>query len=170
MRIHELRDRLKAKFPQARLELDEPSSPKGSTFLNVEYDGQAIAVEWRSDFGFGLSSHDPDSYGDGHDEVVGSVDAAFARIVQLLETRTRTKPPGCVRLRELRASRGMTQAEVAKLMELQQNHISRIESGRDLHLSTLRSLVAAMGGELVVLAHFADGDKRLDLDELAPSK
>lgn len=170
MKIHELRDERKARFPRAEVELDEASGPDGSAFLNVELDDQAIVVQWRSGFGFRLSSFDPDSYGDGCDEVVGSLEAAFARVVRLLETNTRTQAPECVGLRELRASRGLTQADVARAMELQRSHISRFESGRDFQVSTLRSLAAAMGGEFVVLVRFPDGDKRLNLDELAQSK
>jgi DNA-binding XRE family transcriptional regulator len=60
-------------------------------------------------------------------------------------------------LAELRAQRGVTQQDVAGKLGVTQANISRIEHEEDLYLSTLRSYVAALGGELEVNAVFADG-------------
>jgi hypothetical protein len=46
---------------------------------------------------------------------------------------------------------------MAEILGVTQVNTSRIEHEEDLHLSTLRSYVAALGGELEVNAVFPDG-------------
>jgi len=60
-------------------------------------------------------------------------------------------------LAELRSRRGLNQSAVAEALGVTQANISRIEHGEDLYLATLRSYVAALGGELEVNAVFPDG-------------
>jgi DNA-binding XRE family transcriptional regulator len=57
-------------------------------------------------------------------------------------------------LRELRKKREMTQAQLAKSLGVKQEQVSRSESRADVHLSTLKRSIEAMGGELIVLAQF----------------
>ena len=64
-------------------------------------------------------------------------------------------------LAEVRNMSGKTQVEVASALEKVQSEISRIESQDDWLLSTLKSYVEALGGELEVVAVL--GDKRLRL-------
>jgi DNA-binding XRE family transcriptional regulator len=60
-------------------------------------------------------------------------------------------------MRELRKARNITQVQLAKALGVKQEQISRIEKRTDLHLSTLRRAVEAMGGELILSAKFPDG-------------
>lgn len=60
-------------------------------------------------------------------------------------------------MRELRKARKMTQTVLAKTLGVKQEQISRIEKRTDLHISTLRRAVEAMGGELTLMAKFPDG-------------
>lgn len=64
-------------------------------------------------------------------------------------------------LRGLRELLGKTQQEIATLLERSQGQVSETESRQDIRLSTLRSYVEALGGELEVIATF--GDKRIKL-------
>ena len=64
-------------------------------------------------------------------------------------------------LRELRELLGKTQQEIAVLIERSQGQVSETERRQDLRLSTLRSYVEALGGELEVIASF--GDKLIKL-------
>ena len=64
-------------------------------------------------------------------------------------------------LRGLREQLGKTQQEIAVLLERSQSQVSETERRRDVRLSTLRSYVEALGGELEVIATF--GDKRIKL-------
>jgi len=60
-------------------------------------------------------------------------------------------------MRELRKARNITQVQLAKTLGVKQEQVSRIEKRTDLHLSTLRRAVEAMGGELILSAKFPDG-------------
>lgn len=59
-------------------------------------------------------------------------------------------------LRELRQSLGITQAQLSAALGISQPLVSQMESRTDLHLTTLRRVVAALGGELDVIARFPD--------------
>lgn len=60
-------------------------------------------------------------------------------------------------MRELRKARKITQVQMAKALGIKQEQISRLEKRTDLHLSTLRRSIEAMGGELTLIANFPDG-------------
>jgi len=64
---------------------------------------------------------------------------------------------------QLRNAREMTQARLAEILEMDQGNISKLEKRTDMYLSTLRSYIEAMGGELEIRAVFPDGDVKIDL-------
>jgi len=66
-------------------------------------------------------------------------------------------------LQHLRNAREMTQERLAEVLEMDQGNISKLEKRTDMYLSTLRSYVEAMGGELEIRAVFPDGDVKIDL-------
>jgi DNA-binding XRE family transcriptional regulator len=59
-------------------------------------------------------------------------------------------------LRDLRLARKLTQEKLAELLHIRQEGVSRLEKRSDLHLSTLRDMVQAMGGELRLVVEFPD--------------
>jgi hypothetical protein len=59
-------------------------------------------------------------------------------------------------LRDLRRAFDQTQVRLARQMGVKQETISRLEKRSDMLLSTLRSYVEAMGGELELVARFPD--------------
>jgi Mg2+ and Co2+ transporter CorA len=59
---------------------------------------------------------------------------------------------------DLRRARKQTQVEVAKMLGITQDSVSRLEQRTDLLLSTLRNYVAALGGRLSLIAEFPDQD------------
>ena len=59
-------------------------------------------------------------------------------------------------LRELRKSRGLTQTELARRLRKGQELVSRIEQRQDLLLSTLRTYISSLGGELELICRFRD--------------
>jgi transcriptional regulator with XRE-family HTH domain len=59
-------------------------------------------------------------------------------------------------LRDLRLARKLTQEKMAELLQIRQEGVSRIEKRSDLHLSTLRQVIQAMGGELRLVVEFPD--------------
>ena len=64
-------------------------------------------------------------------------------------------------LRELREAAGKTQEELAAALKKAQSEISRVEGRSDYRLSTLQRYVAALGGELEIVAKF--GNRRVRL-------
>jgi DNA-binding XRE family transcriptional regulator len=61
-------------------------------------------------------------------------------------------------LYELRRARGLSQECIAKTLNVSQANVSKIEKRTDLYISTLRSHIRAMGGELEIKAKFSDGE------------
>jgi transcriptional regulator with XRE-family HTH domain len=59
-------------------------------------------------------------------------------------------------LQDMRKARKLTQESMAKLLGIRQDSVSRLEKRADLLLSTLRSYVKAMGGDLKLVAEFPD--------------
>lgn len=64
-------------------------------------------------------------------------------------------------LAELRRARGLSQKALAEALGVQQPSIARLEKRTDMYVSTLRSHIEAMGGELEVVARFPDGSIRI---------
>jgi len=64
-------------------------------------------------------------------------------------------------LNELRNARGLSQKVLAEALHIQQPAIAKMEKRADMYISTLRSHIEAMGGELEVIARFPDGDVRI---------
>jgi len=64
-------------------------------------------------------------------------------------------------LNELRNARGLSQQTLAEALRIQQPAIAKIEKRTDMHISTLRNYIRAMGGELDIIARFPDGDVRI---------
>jgi hypothetical protein len=79
------------------------------------------------------------------DEVIGGlpkqrrarIDARYREIRDEVES-----------LRELRKAAGKAQVEIATTLRIKQPSVSKIEKQTDMYLSTLRSYVEAIGGEL----------------------
>jgi transcriptional regulator with XRE-family HTH domain len=59
-------------------------------------------------------------------------------------------------LAELRESRGQTQTDLARTLDVSQPNISQLERKEDLYVSTLRDYVEALGGRLEINAVFPD--------------
>jgi len=66
-----------------------------------------------------------------------------------------------MRLEELRNARGLSQKMLAEALHIQQPAIAKLEKRTDMYISTLRSHIRAMGGDLEVIARFPDGDVRI---------
>ncbi len=60
-------------------------------------------------------------------------------------------------LQELQRARELTQQQMASTLNLNQAEVTKIEAETDLYLSTFKRFIAAMGGELQVIAHFPHG-------------
>lgn len=61
-------------------------------------------------------------------------------------------------LGDLRKARSGTQGDLAKELQVNQPAVSKLENRQDMTISTLRDYLAAMGGNLVIVAEF-DGEE-----------
>jgi hypothetical protein len=57
-------------------------------------------------------------------------------------------------LRQLRVARERSQEEIAIKLHIKQAAVSKLERRTDMYLSTLRSYIEAMGGQLEIIARF----------------
>ncbi|AQT67398.1 Antitoxin HigA [Anaerohalosphaera lusitana] len=64
-------------------------------------------------------------------------------------------------LAEIRKETGITQENLAKSMGIKQPSLSKLESQRDMQISTLRRLIEALGGKLELIAHMPEGDIKI---------
>jgi ribosome-binding protein aMBF1 (putative translation factor) len=64
-------------------------------------------------------------------------------------------------LQELRLARGLSQKMLAEALHVQQPSIAKLERRADMYVSTLRSHIEAMGGQLEIVARFPDGAVRI---------
>jgi DNA-binding XRE family transcriptional regulator len=74
-------------------------------------------------------------------------------------------------LRDVRKAMGKTQAAIAKQLGIKQENVARIEQRGDMLLSTLRSYVRALGGDVRLVVE-VKGHAPVELDglgELAPA-
>lgn len=65
-------------------------------------------------------------------------------------------------IRELRKALNMTQEELAAALKMKQSAISRIEHQSDMFISTLRTILEAMGATLKIVASFPEGDVQIN--------
>ncbi len=61
-----------------------------------------------------------------------------------------------IHLAELRDALDISQEELPELLDKKQAAISRLECRSDMHVSTLRAFVKALGGKLEIIASFPD--------------
>jgi regulator of protease activity HflC (stomatin/prohibitin superfamily) len=79
------------------------------------------------------------------DQVIASIpETRRARV----EARAQELKDEVQSLGELRRAAGKAQTDIASALKIKQPSVSKIEQQADMYLSTLRSYVEAMGGEL----------------------
>jgi transcriptional regulator with XRE-family HTH domain len=162
--IERLERKVHERFPQASLGLLRPVGHDGRWSLEIDSDDQHLIVEWQPERGFGLSSFDENAFGEGHDETYPTLDETWGRVRSLLLSRTRTMPSAAVQLRRLRECLDVSQVELARSLNVGQGTISKLEHRSDVLVSTLASVVSALGGSLQIIARFPS--RTIDL--LAP--
>ena len=72
-------------------------------------------------------------------------------------------------LSEVRRALKLSQEEIGQTLQINQGSVAKIEKRADMYVSTLRRFIEAMGGELEIVARFADHAVRIknfsDLNE-----
>lgn len=67
-----------------------------------------------------------------------------------------------VTLNQLREARSLTQANLASILGVNQGLVSKMEKRTDMYVSTLRSFIQAMGGQLQIKAVFPEGEVEIE--------
>ena len=62
---------------------------------------------------------------------------------------------------ELRQLAGKSQREIAEILGIKQPSLSKLEKQSDMQISTLRGIIAALGGELEIVARFPSRSVRI---------
>lgn len=79
-----------------------------------------------------------------------------------------------IHLAALRRARELSQQDLADQLGIKQPKVSEMERRADMYVSTLRKYIEAVGGELVILARFPEGDIRIQqfdkMDELGRTR
>jgi predicted transcriptional regulator len=96
------------------------------------------------------------------DEIIKSLPAARRKKI---EARAKQLIAEEMTLQELRKKLKLTQTQMAKKMGVGQMQVSRLEKRTDLHVSTLRRVVKAMGGDLQLVVT-VPGRKPVVISEL----
>ena len=78
-------------------------------------------------------------------------------------------------LNQLREARSLTQANLARILGVNQGSVSKMEKRTDMYVSTLRGFIQAMGGQLQIKAVFPEGEVEIEqfknvADPIADSK
>ena len=87
------------------------------------------------------------------DEIIRTLPLAEQRDIA---KRTKELMAEELTLQELRHARKITQVKMAKKLGIAQKQISEIEKRTDMHISTLRRSVEALGGKLSLVVEFPD--------------
>ena len=64
-------------------------------------------------------------------------------------------------LAELRRARELSQSELAHILGIRQPSVADMEKRTDMYISTLRSLIEGMGGQLDIIARFPGQEVRI---------
>jgi len=90
------------------------------------------------------------------DDVMASLPKHRQRAIEARGAELLAKVERRMTLGELRKRRKLSQARMADALGIGQMQISRLERRKDPRLSTIQRTVAAMGGQLTVIATFPD--------------
>ena len=85
-----------------------------------------------------------------HDEIIASVSPQRRRRIEARASQRIAQE----QLRNLRKMLGLSQKDLAALLDVTQPAISKMERQEDMQISTLASIIAAMGGTLEITARF----------------
>ncbi|HEV2961731.1 MAG TPA: XRE family transcriptional regulator [Candidatus Angelobacter sp.] len=155
--IEQLAARLVSEISEIKISLDKPAQQSGAWWLDADLHGHSVVTEWRPGKGFGVSASPSRAYGEGPDEIFPDLQTAGDRVITLLRGREYTQPPREMFLTGLRDIRRVSQDDLAKRLKVSQATVSKMERRSNMYLTTLRKLVAALGGELEISARFPEG-------------
>ncbi len=73
-------------------------------------------------------------------------------------------------LSEVRRAVGLTQTQLAEMLDMDQGDISRLERRQNLHLTTLSRFIEATGGQLRITAKYGNTEIDLGIGDITPTE
>lgn len=124
-------------------------------WMDVGHRRGSFTVHWEPKAGFGLHPASAEAaFGELPPERYADTAMLLRRVEQLVEDGA----VGVVGLRDLREMHGLSQAELAARLGIQQAAVSKVERRQDLHLDTLSAIITALGGTLEMKVKFPGGE------------
>ncbi|MGA3133533.1 MAG: helix-turn-helix transcriptional regulator [Terracidiphilus sp.] len=90
------------------------------------------------------------------EDVIAVLPKAWQKSIEKRGKKLQARVARRMTLAEVRKERKVTQTKMAKKLGIGQMQISRLERRKDPRLSTMQKTVAALGGNLMLLATFPD--------------
>jgi DNA-binding transcriptional regulator YiaG len=94
----------------------------------------------------------------GENNMAGEMDSGRGDQIEL-DVRETLKS---MSLEDLRQAKELTQTQLAQVLQVSQGAVSKAERRTDMHISTLRSYLRAIGGDLEIHAVFPEGEVLID--------
>lgn len=156
--VRQFLEALETMHPGLSMSCEKGGDALGDWWMDVGHRTGHFTVHWEPKAGFGLQpSTDDAAYGELPPERYADTAMLLRRVEQLVDDGV----VGVVGLRDLREVQGLSQAELAARLGIQQAAVSKVERRQDLHLDTLSAIITALGGTLEMKVKFPGGEAPL---------
>jgi predicted XRE-type DNA-binding protein len=153
--VRQFIEALETMHPDIHVAFEKGGDKSGDWWIDVGHRNGAFTAHWEPTTGFGLHPASEEAvYGEQPPERYAETAMVLRRVEQLLENGQ----VGTVGLRDLREVQGLSQAELASRLGIQQAAVSKVERRQDIHLDTLSAIVKALGGTLDMRIRFPGGE------------
>jgi len=158
--VRQFLEALETMHPGLSVVTERGGDKTGDWWIDVGHRSGSFVVHWEPESGFGLHpASEEAAYGEQPSERYGDTAMLLRRVEQLIGDGE----VGTVGLRGLRELNGLSQAELADRLGVQQAAVSKVERRQDLHLDTLTAIVKALGGTLEMKIKFPGGEVPLKM-------
>lgn len=153
--VRQLLEALETMHPRLSVTCDRGGDASGDWWIDVGHQSGSFTAHWEPATGFGLHpASDEAVLGELPPERYADTAMLLRRVEQLMDDGA----VGMVGLRDLREVHGLSQAELAARLGIQQAAVSKVERRQDLHLDTLSAIITALGGTLEMKVKFPGGE------------
>lgn len=153
--VRQFVEALETMHPGLHVALEKGGDKTGDWWIDVGHRNGAFTAHWEAETGFGLHPASEEAvFGEQPPERYSDTAMVLRRVEQLIEDGQ----VGVVGLRDLREVQGLSQADLAARLGIQQAAVSKVERRQDLHLDTLSAIVKALGGTLDMKVRFPGGE------------
>jgi DNA-binding XRE family transcriptional regulator len=158
--VRQFLEALETMHPGLNVSVEKGGDRAGDWWMDVGHRSGSFTAHWEPKTGFGLQPSSEEAvFGEAPPERYEDVAVLLRRVDQLIDDGE----VGFVGLRDLRTMQGLSQADLAARLGIQQAAVSKVERRQDLHLDTLAAIVKALGGTLEMKVKFAGGEVPLKM-------